>query len=49
MCAEREDQLLKYIKVKEMIINETIVTAIASVVVTLLGKEFWVFWKNRIT
>ena len=40
---------LKIVKVKEMILNETIVTAIASVIVTLLGKEFWIFWKNRDT
>lgn len=37
----------KTLKEKVMIFNETVVTAIASVVLGALGKEFWSYWKNR--
>lgn len=39
-------------KIKEILkvmVNETVVTAIVSILLGVFGKEFWDFWKNRDT
>ena len=36
-------------KILKVMINETIITAMVTIVATLFGKEFWDFWKNRDT